>query len=75
MWLFTTLLCMAAAGLVSMIGTTVFLSFDSATSLPFGSIAGVFGLVLLAGAVAFRGCVWLFYGRHKHRRVNKRRPE
>lgn len=79
MWMFITLISMAAAGLATMVGSAVLLTQPWATdpSIEIGSV--LYKIALYGGSVAllvcggFKGFMWLFYHRHEGRRVNKRR--
>ena len=80
MWAFTTLLSMAAAGLVTMLGTCVTVNtpaLHGASMDELLSRAGVWvgGCLLLCcgGYAGYRGFRWFFYDRHAHLRINKRR--
>ena len=76
MWQFTSLLLMAAAGLITMLFTAVLLTRPHAAEYTMSML--VSNLVMYSGGLAlavygaYRGFVWFFYDRHAHRRVNKR---
>ena len=79
MWAFTTLLSMAAAGLVTMIGSMILVNSPAAVEASMAELLtsagfwiGALGVLGLGGYGGYRGFTWFFYDRHAHRRVNKR---
>ena len=77
MWLFVTLISMAAAGMATMIGTAIITNQSWSAHVTMAQILLFLGWygggLALIGYVGFRGFMWVFYDRHAHRRVNKRR--
>ena len=77
MWAFTLLITMAAVGLITAISSAALLSHPWAAEITMSRILETVGFwlgaILLCAYCAYRGFMWVFYDRHAHRRVNKRR--